>query len=56
MIINLKDIKALEIIMFNKPRNVLKKLFVQFRDVLNYAKGLKMPMNDDRDVEAILKK
>jgi hypothetical protein len=56
IMINLKEIKCLQIMIYNKPGNILKKVFVQFQEILNYAKINGYTLSDDKDVNKILTK
>jgi hypothetical protein len=56
IILNIKEVKSIEVIVYNKPREIFKKLYIRFIEVLNYAKQNELQMNNDKDIQKILTK
>jgi len=56
VMIHLKELQSVQIIVYSKPRNLLQKVFVHFKDVSDYAKKHNMSMSNDEDANKILKK
>jgi len=54
LIINLKEIKCLEVLVYSKPRNMLKKIFMKFQDILAYAKQFDLSLANDKDATKLL--
>jgi hypothetical protein len=56
IIAHLKELKCLEVIVYSKPKNMLKKLFLNFQECLNYAKQNDMSLDSDADAKKLLNK
>jgi len=56
VMINLKEIKTLQILVYNKPRNMLKKIFVKFQEILTYAKHFDLSLSTEKDASKLLTK
>jgi len=41
---------------YSKPRNVLKKIFVNFKEIVKYSKEVGIPLVSDQDVNKVLTK
>lgn len=51
---NLSDIECLEVIAYDKPRNKLSKLFIHFKDLLQYALNFELETSSDQGMTKIL--
>jgi len=56
VMVHLKELQAVQIIVYNKPRNLLQKVFVHFQDITDYAKRHDIVMSNDTDANKILTK
>ncbi len=56
VMVHLKELQAVQIIVYNKPRNLLQKVFVHFQDISDYAKKHGINMSNDIDANKILTK
>jgi hypothetical protein len=56
VVLNMKEVKSIEIIVYNKPRAIFKKVYVRFLEVLNLAKKHDIMLNGDKDVQKVLTK
>lgn len=53
---HLRDLQCLEILVYSKERNLLKKVFIHFQEILNFAKRLDIEFKEEKDVNKILTK
>ena len=52
-----KDVAALQIIVYSKPINLLKKIFIDFRDFTNFAKKAdSKALQDEKSLNVVLNK
>lgn len=56
LIVHLKELQSVQIIVYNKPKSMLKKLFVHFSEILEYAKKLEISFGDEKEANKILTK
>ena len=54
IIVNLSEIECLEVIAYDKPRNKLERLFIHFKDLLQYALELDFEISSDQGMTKIL--
>ena len=52
-----KDVSALQIIVYSKPINLLKKIFIDFRDFTAYSKKVEpKALQDEKSLNSVLNK
>lgn len=56
LIIHLKEIQSVQILVYNKPRNLLKKLFVHFNEILEFSKKNNIPIDEENNANKVLTK
>jgi hypothetical protein len=50
-----KDVAALQIIVYSKPINLLKKIFIDFKDFTAFAKKVEAKaLQDEKSLNAVL--
>jgi len=52
--IHLRELQAVQIMLYSKPRNILKKVFVHFHVILDYAKKHDIDISDQSDPNKLL--
>lgn len=54
--IHMKELQAVQVMVYSKPRNMLKKVYLHFQEILEYAKKQDMNIVDDKDANKVLTK
>ena len=53
---HMREMNCLQTIVYSKPRNLLKKLFIHFQEILSYAKKNDIELASEKDVNKVLTK
>ena len=56
IIAHLKEYNCLEIIVYSKPKDLLRKVFVNFQECLDIASKHGMKLQNEQDVKSLLNK
>ena len=52
----MRELQAIQVMVYSKPRNMLQKVFVHFEEVLEYAREHGINLAEDKDANKILTK
>ena len=56
IMIHMRELQAIQVMVYSKPRNMLQKVFVHFEVVLEYARTHGINLAEDKDANKILTK
>ncbi len=54
--VNLPEVNCVQVIAYDKPRNKLAKLFIHFKDVLEYAQQFDADIRIEKEMTKLLSK